>query len=234
MQSLTFKKAGYLIAIFLFVNACRQPSPGENGSISEPAGNSISDGSVLPFPEPPSASTYGESILESKHVRRTYPSHLPANSPNIIIVLMDDVGFGSPSTFGGEINTPVLSKVYSEGIAYNEFHTTAICSPTQGSIVNRQEPYQGGQWNHCRTSRRLGWLYRNHSKRSRYCCRSIERIMVIVLLLLVNGIILRQTKPQHKAHLNTGRIIMVFNISMASWRAKLRNGNQGWWKISLR
>ncbi|WP_053004320.1 arylsulfatase [Flavobacterium sp. ABG] len=94
-----------------------------------------SDGSVLPFPEPPTASIAGESLAESKHVRRKYPSHLPKDAPNIVIVLMDDVGFGLPSTFGGEVNTPTLSKVYNNGIAYNEFHTTSICSPTRASLL---------------------------------------------------------------------------------------------------
>ena len=92
-------------------------------------------GSVLPFPEPPSASIAGESLAESKHQRRAQQSHLPADAPNIIIVLMDDVGFGTASTFGGEINTPTLSRVASEGIAYNEFHTTAICSPTRAALL---------------------------------------------------------------------------------------------------
>lgn len=97
--------------------------------------DTLSNGDVLPFPEPPSASTYGESILDSKHIRRKHPSHLPEKAPNIIIVLMDDVGFGTPSTFGGEVNTPTLSKVYNEGIAYNRFHTTSICSPTRASLL---------------------------------------------------------------------------------------------------
>ena len=92
-------------------------------------------GSVLPFPEPPSASIAGESLAESKHQRRAQQSHLPADAPNIIIVLMDDVGFGTASTFGGEINTPTLSKVAKEGISYNAFHTTAICSPTRAALL---------------------------------------------------------------------------------------------------
>ncbi len=90
---------------------------------------------VLPFPSAKSASTAGESLAESKHVRRTETSHLPKGAPNIVVVLMDDVGFGTPSTFGGEVNTPTLSKVYKQGIAYNEFHTTAICSPTRASLL---------------------------------------------------------------------------------------------------
>ena len=93
------------------------------------------DGSILPFPEPPSASTYGETIFESQHVRREQLKHLPPDAPNIVLVLMDDVGFGTPSTFGGEINTPALSRLYNEGIAFNAFHTTAICSPTRASLL---------------------------------------------------------------------------------------------------
>lgn len=92
-------------------------------------------GSVLPFPEPPTASTYGETIYESEHKRREYPKHLKEDAPNIVIVLMDDVGFGTPSTFGGEVNTPTLSRVYENGISYNEFHTTAICSPTRAALL---------------------------------------------------------------------------------------------------
>jgi arylsulfatase A-like enzyme len=90
---------------------------------------------VLPFPPVPSASVTNETLAESKHIRRAEPEHLPKDAPNILIVLMDDVGFGTASTFGGAINTPTFSKVYNEGIAYNEFHTTAICSPTRASIL---------------------------------------------------------------------------------------------------
>ncbi|MEN9597999.1 MAG: hypothetical protein RL596_310 [Bacteroidota bacterium] len=90
---------------------------------------------ILPFPDPPSASTYGESIKDSEHKRRIYPSHLAKDAPNIVIILMDDVGFGAASTFGGEINTPTLSKLRNEGIAYNSFHTTAICSPTRAALL---------------------------------------------------------------------------------------------------
>jgi arylsulfatase A-like enzyme len=117
----------------LFLVQCQAPQQKENTS-SAPASVTAS-GESLPFAEPPSASTYGETIFDSKHQRRAYPSHLPTDAPNIVIVLMDDVGFGTPSTFGGEINTPTLSRIYQDGIAYNEFHTTAICSPTRAALL---------------------------------------------------------------------------------------------------
>lgn len=95
----------------------------------------VIDGSILPFQEPPSASVTKETLSESKMIRRKEISHLPKDAPNILIVLMDDVGFGTPSTFGGEIQTPTLTKVFKEGIAYNHFHTTSICSPTRASLL---------------------------------------------------------------------------------------------------
>ena len=93
------------------------------------------DGSVLPFPPVPSASIAGPTLQESKHVRRQEPNRLPAGAPNVLIVLLDDVGFGQPGAFGGEINTPTLSRLRNEGISYNAFHTTAICSPTRAALL---------------------------------------------------------------------------------------------------
>ncbi|KAF2507230.1 arylsulfatase [Flavobacterium zhairuonense] len=90
---------------------------------------------VLPFPPVPSASVANETLAESKHKRREEPNHLPKDAPNIIIILMDDLGFGTPSTFGGGVNTPTLTKVFKEGIAYNEFHTTSICSPSRAALL---------------------------------------------------------------------------------------------------
>jgi len=95
----------------------------------------VTDGAILPFPPVPSASIAGPTLQESKHVRRQEPKHLPANAPNILIVLLDDVGFGQPEAFGGEIKTPTLSRLREEGISYNAFHTTAICSPTRAALL---------------------------------------------------------------------------------------------------
>ena len=120
----------FWIIFLIVVYGCNQTSTKEERPVE-----GTFEGAVLPFPEPPSASTYGETIFESEHKRRSYPKHLPDNSPNIVIVLMDDVGFGTPSTFGGEVNTPTLTKIFESGIAYNQFHTTAICSPTRASLL---------------------------------------------------------------------------------------------------
>ena len=93
------------------------------------------DGSVLPFPPTPSASVAGPTLQESKHQRRVEKSRLPKDAPNIVIILLDDVGFGQPDTYGGPIHTPTLSRIANEGISYNAFHTTAICSPTRAALL---------------------------------------------------------------------------------------------------
>jgi arylsulfatase len=99
------------------------------------AAGAPADGSVLPFPPVPTASVAGQSLQESKMVRRARPSHLPKDAPNILIILLDDVGFGLPETFGGPIHTPTLSALAARGISYNAFHTTSICSPTRASLL---------------------------------------------------------------------------------------------------
>jgi arylsulfatase len=93
------------------------------------------DGSVLPFPPTPSASVAAETLQQSKHQRRVETRRLPKDAPNIVIILLDDVGFGLPETFGGVIHTPTLTRLASDGIRYNAFHTTAICSPTRAALL---------------------------------------------------------------------------------------------------
>jgi arylsulfatase A-like enzyme len=93
------------------------------------------DGSVLPFPPTPSASKAGPTLQESTHKRRVEPDRLPKDAPNVLIVLIDDAGFGVPDTFGGFAHTPTLSRLRDEGISYNRFHTTSICSPTRAALL---------------------------------------------------------------------------------------------------
>ena len=98
----------------------------------------------LPFPKAKSASKAGITLAESEHHWRQEPNRLPKDAPNIIIILTDDTGFGNPSTFGGPINTPTLTRLADEGIKYNEFHTTAMCSPTRASILTGRNHHRVG------------------------------------------------------------------------------------------
>ncbi len=105
-----------------------------HGQGTTPSGPTA-DGSVLPFPPTPSASVAAPTLQESKHQRRVEQSHLPKNPPNILIILLDDVGFGLADTYGGPIHAPTLTRIANQGISYNTFHTTSICSPTRAALL---------------------------------------------------------------------------------------------------
>ncbi|CRI67781.1 Sulfatase [Thiocapsa sp. KS1] len=90
---------------------------------------------VLPFPPTPSASTPGLTMQDSIYQKRVEPRRLAEGAPNILVILMDDVGPATPSTYGGEINTPTLDRVANMGISYNRFHSTAMCSPTRAALL---------------------------------------------------------------------------------------------------
>ena len=74
-------------------------------------------------------------MQDSIYKKRVEPQRLPTNAPNILIILMEDVGPGQASTYGGEINTPTLSRIAKLGISDNRFHSTAMCSPTRGALL---------------------------------------------------------------------------------------------------
>lgn len=74
-------------------------------------------------------------MQDSIYKKRISPVRLPKDAPNILIILIDDVGPGLASTYGGEIHTPTLDRVAKAGVSYNRFHSTAMCSPTRGALL---------------------------------------------------------------------------------------------------
>lgn len=91
---------------------------------------------ILPFPKPPSASEAGVTVADSHHQYRDESSlRVAPDSPNILIVLIDDAGPALPDTYGGVVHTPNLTRVANSGISFNRFHSTAMCSPTRASLL---------------------------------------------------------------------------------------------------
>jgi arylsulfatase len=89
---------------------------------------------VLPPPEPPFRGKIGRTVKESlpdfpKEVRA------PQGAPNVLLIMTDDVGFGASSTYGGPIPTPTMDRLAKDGLRYNQFHTTALCSPTRAALI---------------------------------------------------------------------------------------------------
>jgi arylsulfatase A-like enzyme len=92
------------------------------------------DRTVLPIAEPMIKPI---TELDARNAKAPAPFLVaaPAKAPNVVIVLIDDMGFGQASTFGGPINTPTLQKLSENGLKYNRFHTTALCSPTRVALL---------------------------------------------------------------------------------------------------
>ena len=90
---------------------------------------------ILPLPEPQFKGRIGSTYADSEADVISLPT-APPGAPNVLLVLLDDVGFGQTSTFGGPVNTPTLQKLADEGLRYNRFHTTALCSPTRAALLS--------------------------------------------------------------------------------------------------
>src|SRR5580765_8463098 len=101
--------------------------------------------SVLPIPnrdEP------GPTILDAKDPRATFPPieplRPPQGAPNVLIVLLDDVGFAASSAFGGPCATPTAERLAANGLKFNRFHTTALCSPTRQAMLTGRNHHTVG------------------------------------------------------------------------------------------
>lgn len=96
---------------------------------------------------PPVAAPYAATLAPTEsESEASYPSPVraPEGAPNILLVMTDDVGFGSSSTFGGAVPTPNLDRLAARGLSYNRFHTTGICSPTRAALLTGRNHHAVG------------------------------------------------------------------------------------------
>ncbi len=101
------------------------------------------DRTVLPMPLPPFEGVIGETYMESTEAWPSLPTP-PEGAPNIVVILLDDVGFGQTSAFGGPVPTPVLDDLAAEGLRYTRFHTTAICGPSRAALITGRNHHNAG------------------------------------------------------------------------------------------
>jgi arylsulfatase A-like enzyme len=108
-----------------------EPGPIERGS--------------LPIPDRPRA---GLVTYDAKDPNTSYPPieplRPPEGAPNVLIILLDDVGFGASSAFGGPCETPNFEKLANAGLRYNRFHTTALCAPTRAAMLTGRNHHSVG------------------------------------------------------------------------------------------
>jgi arylsulfatase A-like enzyme len=100
---------------------------------------------ILPIPDVPPT---GLITYDAKDPDTAFPPieplRPPDGAPNVLIVLVDDVGFGASSAFGGPCNTPTFERLAGEGLRYNRFHTTALCAPTRAALLSGRNHHSVG------------------------------------------------------------------------------------------
>ena len=181
---------------------------------------------VLPFPPKPSGSTANRTMQESVYSPRAAVRRLPDKAPNILIVLIDDVGPALPSTYGGEINTPTLDRIAQRRRLLQPLphhrHVLAdprgACSPgatTTASATGR-----------LRSLRTTGTAIPASSRSPARPSPRFSRIMATPPRPWASGTIPRPTKPPPPARSSTGPPATASNISTASSPARPRNTNR--------
>ena len=100
---------------------------------------------MLPIPDRPS---FGLTTYDAKDPDTAYPPIEPLvppeGAPNVLIILLDDVGFGASSTFGGPCRTPTADRLAAGGLRYNRFHTTALCAPSRQALLTGRNHHSVG------------------------------------------------------------------------------------------
>lgn len=119
----------FLGVISLAMASCNPPKPEVATSVPGQL-----DRTVLPIKEPTYPAITELDARNAKAPAR-FEVKAPDQAPNVVIVLVDDIGFGHSSAFGGPIQMPTLEKLAANGLKYNRFHTTALCSPTRTALL---------------------------------------------------------------------------------------------------
>jgi arylsulfatase A-like enzyme len=100
--------------------------------------------SVLPRPDFHFPGNVGRTVPDSDPAIFPQPVQAPKGAPNVVLILLDDAGFGQFSTFGGGVPSPTMDRLAAEGLRFNRFHTTALCSPTRAALITGRNHHSVG------------------------------------------------------------------------------------------
>ena len=110
-------------------------------NVQKQVANDGQDRTILPLKEPIPA-TYKELDVRNATPPERFEVKAPKNAPNVLLVLIDDLGFAGTSKFGGPVQTPTFDRIANEGVFYNNFHTTAVCSPTRAALKSGRNHHE--------------------------------------------------------------------------------------------
>jgi arylsulfatase len=110
------------------------PGSAADAEAGTSGGGAALDRTVLPIPEPTHA-PFTEMDVRKATAPPRFEVKAPGGAPNVVLVLIDDMGFGQPSAFGGAISMPTLDRIASQGLRYTNFHTAALCSPSRAALL---------------------------------------------------------------------------------------------------
>jgi arylsulfatase len=109
-----------------------QPASGQDTNISSRV---TSTPTTLPRPDFHFPGNVGRTYRDSDPAQFPQPIQAPKGAPNVVLILIDDAGFGQFSTFGGGVPSPTMDRLAAQGLRFNRFHTTALCSPTRAALL---------------------------------------------------------------------------------------------------
>lgn len=118
---------------FIYLTLSLVITAGKAQTVPNPAATQP-DRTILPVKEP-ARPTYKQLDARDAKAPARFELKAPKGAPNVIIVLIDDMGFGVSESFGGPVTTPTMNRLADQGIRYNRFHTTALCSPTRVALL---------------------------------------------------------------------------------------------------
>ena len=132
-----------LVICGMFAGPVASARQGDASTQKTKANLAPADGTQLPKPDPKFKGKIGETYKDSTP---DYPMPVtaPKGSPNILLILLDDVGFGMSSTFGGPVPTPNIDMLANNGLKFTRFHTTALCSPTRAALLAGRNHHSAG------------------------------------------------------------------------------------------
>jgi arylsulfatase len=121
----------------------RLPAEQATSEPGSPTATATIDGTQLP---PPDTQFGGEISLKASDSKSWWQPRVvpPKGAPNVLLIMTDDCGFGSPSTFGGVIPTPALDRIAQSGLRYTRFHSTSLCSPTRAALITGRNHHVAG------------------------------------------------------------------------------------------